>query len=153
MHRHNVREVLTLLQLKLVAGLHSYLKEDPSKMSAHLEEHNGSMPWSQGTCPIPDMGSCALRLSQPPEHQQYLTDPTLTWHILQGLQKCHCSDLTFTEEFATYLHLSLPTRVQKQLKHRTNLQLLTDLLSVSHSLISLFLLEQKAFCNSRGVRL
>lgn len=92
------------------------------------------MPWSQGTRPVPDMGSCALRLSQPPEHWQFLADPTLTWHILQGVQKRHSSQLTFGEEFAAYLHLSLPTHVQKQLKKGTNLQLLADSISMSHSL-------------------
>jgi len=76
------------------------------------------MPWSQGTCLIPDVGSCALRLPQPSEHQQYSIDPALTWHILQGLWKRHSLELMLTEEFAIYLHLSLPTHVQKQLRQQ-----------------------------------
>lgn len=38
--------------------------------------------------------------------------PAMPWHVLQGLQKRISSELTFTEEFATYFHLSLLTHIQ-----------------------------------------
>lgn len=69
------------------------------------------MGWGHNT--IPAMRICALQLLQPPKLQQHF-DPALTRRILQRLQKCHSSELTFTEEFATYLHPSLPTHIEKQ---------------------------------------
>lgn len=45
------------------------------------------------------------------------------------------------------------SHVQSQLKQRIDWQLLIDLLSISHRLLSLFPPEQKALCNSKWVTL
>lgn len=77
-------------------------------------EHGWQYTQSQGTQPYCRHGQLFSELVAASKAPAAL-GPALPWHVLQGLQKDLSSELTFTEEFATYFHLSFLTHIQNQL--------------------------------------